>query len=34
MVATVETRKPKLNLAGLTKSDYTGNPTTLCSRTL
>ncbi len=31
MVATVETRKPKLNLVGLTKSDYTGKPTTLCA---
>ena len=31
MVAPVETRKPKLNLAGLTKSDYTGKPTTLCA---
>lgn len=31
MVTTVETRKPKVNLVGLSKADYTGKPTTLCA---
>ena len=31
MVTTVETRKPKVNLVGLSKADYTGKSTTLCA---
>jgi 2-oxoglutarate ferredoxin oxidoreductase subunit beta len=31
MVATVEARKAKVNLAGLPKADYGGKPTTLCA---
>ena len=31
MVTTVETRKPKVNLVGLSKANYGGRPTTLCA---
>jgi 2-oxoglutarate ferredoxin oxidoreductase subunit beta len=31
MATTVETRKPKTNLVGLSKADYKGRPTTLCA---
>lgn len=31
MATAVKTRKPKVNVAGLTKTDYKGRPTTLCA---